>query len=472
MGTETGGRHRRAWVLGAVLAVAALLPAACGTRLTDEEIEAGARTVVVDEGGTGSGTPTAAGSSAVTTPDTVATAGVDPSTGSGSGNVATGPVTTVAPAQGAPSGAPGASCTGKEKPIVIGTVGQQTGVAGAAVGDGPRGVAAWAAEQNAHGGLRCHKIRYIILDDGGDPSRNQALTQQLVEGEGAIAIVQSDAPLSLQGSRAYLEQHKIPVVGSEGGSDAFYAIPTFFPQAPSGKTLAEATARGIADMATADQRQNVAIIACIENPTCHQVGEYAGAAGLRVVYEAQASLTSLDFTSQCNAAKQAGAKLLILGMDPNSINRIGASCRAVNFSPLYAGSSTVVIPSLANDPNLEGLIVPGQAKPWMLGGDPAVAAFQAALKRYAPGVTPSPAALSGWTSAKLFEAAAAALGDQPTSADVLKGLYAIRDNDLGGLTYPITFTAGRPATRVTCWYRVQVKARTFVSPDGGARRCR
>lgn len=471
MGTLTNRTRWRGLRRAVFVAALVTLVAACGTRLSGDEIEAAARSdVVTQDGGAAApgvgGTATTVATDAGTTGDDATTGAAAPSGGS---------ATTVAASSGAGTStgsAATATCTGKEKPIVIGTVGQQTGIAGATIGDGPRGVAAWVADQNARGGLGCHKIRYIILDDGGDPSRNQALTQQLIEREGALALVQSDAPLSLQGSRAYLEQHKIPVVGSEGGSDFFYDIPTFFPQVPSGKTLAEATAAGIADMATPDQRQHVGIIGCIENPTCGQVAEWAAKVGLRVVYEAEASLTSLDFTSQCNAAKQAGAKVFILGMDANSINRIGASCRAVNFYPLYAASSSVVIPSLANDPNLDGLIVPGQAKPWMLSGDPAIAAFHAALKRYAPGVAPSPAALSGWISAKLFEAGAAALGDQPTSGDLLKGLYAIRNNDLGGLTLPLTFTAGRGAPRVACWYRVKLNARAFASTDGGVRRCR
>ena len=465
----------RTW-RGVALVLVAALVAACGTRLSEAEIEAGARTEVIGGARTASGTSESDTTDGAGDGDSAADDGLtgpgaeETGSGSGSGGATSG-------SGGGTDGSPGPAtagegCTGREKPIVIGTVGQQTGVAGAAIGDGPRGVAAWAAEQNAKGGLNCHRIRYIILDDGGDPSRNQALTQQLVEQEGAIAIVHSDAPLSLQGSRAYLERNRIPVIGSEGGSDYFYDIPTFFPQVPSGNVLAEATARGIADMLTPEQRESVAIIGCIENPTCKQVGQNAAKAGLRVVYEAQASLTSLDFTSQCNAAKQAGAKVFVLGMDPNSLNRIGASCRAVNFRPVYAASSSVVIPSLAKDPNLDGLIVPGQAKPWMLTDVPSVAAFQAALARYAPGVTPSPAALSGWTSAKLFERGAAALGDEPTSEDLLKGLYSIRDDDLGELTHPLTFTAGRGAPRVVCWYRVQAREGTFVSTDGGVRRCR
>jgi branched-chain amino acid transport system substrate-binding protein len=298
------------------------------------------------------------------------------------------------------------------------------------------------------------------------------LTQQLVEKEGAIAIVHGNSPLAANGSRAYLEQHNIPVIGTEGGSDFLYSHPNYFPQVASGKELGYITDAGLVGRITPEQRKHVGFISCLENPTCSAPAALASQFDMTVVYNGSASLTTLDFTSQCSAAKQAGAQVFYLGMDPNSIHRIAASCASVNFHPQLVTSASVVLPDMATDPNLDGMLIPAQTKPWMLAGDPAIAEYQAVLARYGPGVGLNGASVSGWTSAKLFELAAASLGDTPTSAALLDALGTIKGNDLGGLTGPLTFTKGQNPPRLACWFLVQVSHGKFISPNDGARQCR
>ena len=61
----------------------------------------------------------------------------------------------------------------------------------------------------------------LAADDGGDPSRNQALTQQLVEQDHVVAFVYNDGPLASEGGAQYLVQHHIPAIGT-GGLEPFY----------------------------------------------------------------------------------------------------------------------------------------------------------------------------------------------------------------------------------------------------------
>jgi hypothetical protein len=73
-----------------------------------------------------------------------------------------------------------------------------------------------------------------------------------------------------------------------------------------------------------------------------------------------------------------------------------------------------------------------------------------------------------------MEAALRATSDPTTSSGILRGLYSIHGNDLGGLTFPITYHQGAPnngGTEAGCRWVVRVQNGRFVSPDSGQRHC-
>ncbi|HWW55231.1 MAG TPA: ABC transporter substrate-binding protein [Acidimicrobiales bacterium] len=375
-----------------------------------------------------------------------------------------------------PSGAAASPCASPKSTIAIGSVGEQSGVAGAAVADGPKAVAAWVQYVNAtQGGVACHPLKYIIADDGGDPSRNQALTEQLVQQDHVLAFVQNDAPLAAAGSESYLVSHDIPVIGSEGAEQFYYQYPNFFPQASSGNALALAVLDGLTKVLTPAQRAHFGALSCIEAAECSNFGKVAaadaGKAGLTLVYNGSASLVAPDFTSQCEAAKQAGATVLGLAMDPNSIHRIGSSCAGVGYHPQLAISGAITTPDLASDLNLAGMMSVVVVAPWTATNIPAVALYQKVLGQYGVGVQLDGSSIEGWASAELFAAGTMNLPDNPTSQDVINGLDTIKNNDLGGLTGPLTFSKGQNAPVETCWWHLQLRNGKFFSPDNGQRAC-
>ena len=73
---------------------------------------------------------------------------------------------------------------------------------------------------------------------------------------------------------------------------------------------------------------------------------------------------------------------------------------------------------------------------------------------------------------KLFEKAAANLPDNPTSEDILRGLWAMRNETLGGLSGPLTFIEGQPAAPLTCYWPVRAKDGKWVAPTGGQGVCK
>ena len=54
-----------------------------------------------------------------------------------------------------------------------------------------------------------------------------------------------------------------------------------------------------------------------------------------------------------------------------------------------------------------------------------------------------------------------------TSAEILKGLYALHGATLGGMAPPLTFHKGKPSP-VDCWYWIRIQHGKFTTPYGTA----
>jgi branched-chain amino acid transport system substrate-binding protein len=369
------------------------------------------------------------------------------------------------------------NCPKQLAPVNIGSVGEQSGLAGAAVANGAQMVSAWAKYVNSLGGLRCHQIKYTIADDGADPSRNSSLTQQLVQQNGVVAFVYNDAPLAANGSLNYLVSHNIPIIGNEGAEQFMYEHPMFFPQADNGSSLVYSSFAAMSPMLSASQRKHLGMIYCIEAAECSIYGKYGAAdtkaTGMHLVYSGAASLTAPDYTSQCLRAKQAGATALFVVLDPNSIHRAAANCRNAGYKGQFVVGSTIVVPDEATDPNLNGTIFGSPVAPWVSTDKPQIKLMNQVLSQYAPGVSPVGSASLGWIAAQLFAYSSTFWPNTNTitSADIINAMDRVKNYDVGGTTGPVTFTKGKNAPQVTCWWQMGMKNGGFFSPNRGARAC-
>jgi branched-chain amino acid transport system substrate-binding protein len=194
--------------------------------------------------------------------------------------------------------------------------------------------------------------------------------------------------------------------------------------------------------------------------------------GLHYVYNGRGSLAASDYSSQCLAAQRAGALSLSIFMDANSIFRVVRSCDAVGYHPQYVIVGTAIVPALRSVPSLDGALITSATIPWMVHGNASVDRFNAVMARFAPGVALDPSATSGWVSAQLFATAVRTLSDNPTSAEILRAMDTIKHNDLGGITQPLTFTAGQNAPQnPVCWWTIKLAGGAWTSPDNGRRTC-
>ena len=97
---------------------------------------------------------------------------------------------------------------------------------------------------------------------------------------------------------------------------------------------------------------------------------------------------------------------------------------------------------------------------------PAVKAANTAINKYYPGLQKpsnifySEVGFMSWVSGVLLETALKAGGltakGTPSAAEVTHGLDSLKGTTLGGLTVPLTFTAGKPHN-VSCWFTVRVQ---------------
>jgi branched-chain amino acid transport system substrate-binding protein len=71
----------------------------------------------------------------------------------------------------------------------------------------------------------------------------------------------------------------------------------------------------------------------------------------------------------------------------------------------------------------------------------------------------------------LARVAAARVGAQPASQDLLNGLWTVHNETLDGLTPPITYTRNQPAPPVECYFLIELRGGRWASSSGDTYAC-
>jgi branched-chain amino acid transport system substrate-binding protein len=481
---------RTSRVLALALA-AVLLLAACGTRLSRSEVRAaaGGGTVTLSEQSIdrlkavvadlvrpapdrAAATDASAGAAVQAAPRPVRAV-------TASSRSAPAATSSVRPDPHAVASAPSTACTGSGVPLRIGQIGNFSGLAGPITAAARTGLAAWVASVNARGGLACHPVVLYSVDDGQDSSKAAAAVQSLTEDKKVQALVGVFSVVSFNGLLSGVNRAKIPVIGGDLAGFSWNSEPYLFPQ---GAGLRDVV-RGGLQQAVADGLTKLALLYCVEADVCTTdakvIPEEMTKAGGSIVYSAPVSLTQTDFTAQCQNAKNAGAQGLRVAADGSTMSRVAQSCAALGYHPKMIGINVAISPAQAADPTIRQntLLVSSANAPWTLDDTPGQSEFRAALKQYAPALTPGPGAMAAWASGKLFQAAVDRLGPeartQPvTTAMILAGLGMIKNETLGGLAPPITFTPNQQAApRLNCVWIELLTTAGWTTPRGSRPLC-
>ena len=250
----------------------------------------------------------------------------------------------------------------------------------------------------------------------------------------------------------------------------------YFPQTASGELIIAAAAYSAAQEAIPAGKKKLSLIMCVEVPACGEVADRvwsnaAPKAGFEIVHKARSSLAQPDFTAQCLAARNAGAEVMLVTLDANSISRLAASCARQGYRPLFGIPSVALADDMKADQNLDGLIGSDTVFPWFQTGTAATDEYAQAMATLGSKIPRAVQPPVGWVSGKLLEKAAGNMPEPPTSEALLHGLWSIRGDDLGGLTNPLTYVENKPPTPVLCYWTVKLSHGSWVSPDGFKRSC-
>jgi branched-chain amino acid transport system substrate-binding protein len=332
--------------------------------------------------------------------------------------------------------------------VPLGNVSTFSGVLGELLSPVRPALETFIASQNACGGLNGHKIKVYFEDDQSDPATAITKVQALIQQKKVLAFVGDIQPLSIDAVIPTINKYGIPMIGGDLVSNTWFDNKLLFPQgAPPG-----AVAYGyLLGATTYHHKKAVGDIWCIEVPrACEQIDrafkELAPDAGATVKKSIQASITAPSYVQQCLDFKSAGVEALALITDAATMNRLARSCEQVQYfpkvmpTPLGVGNEKQF---LTGNKWLGDSYVTMNYFPWFATDTPAQKYFHASVQKYNPGFDMGGAASTGWSSGALLVAAAAQLSTtNPTTADLLKGLWAFQGQkwtELGGLNGPRTF---------------------------------
>jgi branched-chain amino acid transport system substrate-binding protein len=363
--------------------------------------------------------------------------------------------------------------------VPVGQVGTFSGVAGPVTDPARKALAVWAKDINTRGGLACHPVAVYSEDDGGDPSRAAYLVHDLAANRHVIALVANLVPLSSGGFFPALDAAKIPAIGGGSYTTQDFEDRWYFPEGASAKDQVIGIIRDGVELG----HRRLGALYCVEATSCAQSDQYfkdgAAAAGAQVAYNSPASVGQPDYTAQCLNARDAKVDLLGLALDGASIGRVARSCAAIGYHPVIATSAALFGPGQANDPTIRsfGVATTTPEAPWFLDDQPGLRAFHQALARFAPDIQPTGGSLLAWASGELLRAAVDKVSYQaqsgPITADlVMKGLGQIKNETLGGLTGPLSFTPDEAhANSNGCVFYELLSPAGWSAPKGSQREC-
>jgi branched-chain amino acid transport system substrate-binding protein len=336
-------------------------------------------------------------------------------------------------------------------------------------------VLAWAAWENAHGGIDGHSVKIIKMDDSGSATTALAQVTQMIQQDHVVALI-DDSDVDSAWS-TYVQQQGVPVTGGNLASEAMFTSPDFFPVGQTANVLQDGVVAG-------EQKAGITklgIAYCTAVAACAlSAGGLKTAAssdGIKVVYSAKIADAATDYTAPCLAMQQAGADGVSVLSSEAVIESFANSCAAQGFKPKFVETMTSTNNSVIGLAAMQGTIEVDPDVPSTDTTVPGIAAMNAALNQYEPGTTTSkdwgPGETDAWAAGVLFADAAQAanLGSNPTPAQLINGLYALPHNDtLGGITPPLNYQRGK-ATTVVCWFYAQIENHQYTAPYGSAPSC-
>jgi branched-chain amino acid transport system substrate-binding protein len=304
---------------------------------------------------------------------------------------------------------------------------------------------AWQKWVNTEmGGIGGHPVQVTVVDDKEDPATGLAAAKDLVEGKHVVAIV-GEGSVTTPAWADYMLQKQVPVIGGSADFAPAWTNPMFFPLGVNGVT-ANFT---VGDLAKKVGAKKAGLVYCAEVAQCKALTGLIKPGltrnNIQFVGGFAISATAPSYTSQCLQLHSAGADLVEVATSSPSFGRIVQDCKRQGYTPKWLTTPGAEQVGFAS--KLPGDVV-GYSPNFPYWADfPAAAQYRDVMGKYAKsGAWQAEDGTQAWTSFELLrQKVLPHPSANPTSKDVLAGLYALHDENLGGLmANKVTFTPGKP----------------------------
>ena len=478
---------RRPRLTSALFAVAAL-SSACGSLQPHEDIvraagggsdrgavqegltDAGSTTGGSVDSTTGTGTSGTSGSGATGTSSTGGT--ISPATSGSTGGSAAGTATGATGISGT-TGTTGTTGSDQQdhSTITIGNVSTTSGIAGGAQRPGVVGLQAWVQYVNAKGGINGHPVRLIARDDQSDPNQNAAYTQALVEQSKVVAFVSNWASQTQQASAGFLKSKNVPVIGGDHTAQGSWGVnPMFFPVASVLDAAVSNGVSGLGRVAVPQGKKNLGVFVCAESAICTHGADIAKKVapkfGFTQVYTGSASFASPGYTAECLNMKSKNVEALIVIFPASATRNIARDCAQQGVKMIYALANGVMEGDFNKDPSFEGSAITQTVFPFAGSNAAPAVEYANAMRKYAPNQISNPASASGWAAGKAFGEAVQRVKGPVTTAKLLAALHSFKNETIGGVTIPLTYSNG-PIVPRPCYFLSVIKSGAYVPQNGG-----
>jgi branched-chain amino acid transport system substrate-binding protein len=354
--------------------------------------------------------------------------------------------------------------------VKIGQVGTFSGVIGAVAAPGTKTLGAWVAYTNAHGGLNGHPIKLIVGDDQGDPSSTMTLTKRMVETDGILTMVSNINAFAFEPVERYTREKGIPLIGGDGMDPGWGTSTNAFPVM---QTQVAQAMKGL-EAAVKAGTEKIGIVYCVEaSSLCSYYVQEAkkSSVGSHVVQDYQVSMVAPSYTGQCLRLKNGGVDTLWVLLDGAGVARVIRDCAAQNYHPKLFVMSLNVTADVVKDPNLAGALVPGGTFVPTTPGVPAIEKYRQVMATYAPTLGIAGVTSFSWAGGELLGLVGRNLSANPTSAELYEALWKVKNETLGGLTVPLTFSKGKAPQIQNCYFLWAIKDGQFAAPNGTKPTC-
>lgn len=344
-----------------------------------------------------------------------------------------------------------------------------------------KGVQSYINKTNADGGINGRKIDFKYYDDGWDAQRGKAKIKQLVEQDKVFMLVSVPSSNGLDAAASYLDQKRVPVIGTSGLIETQFRSNM---QWPIGTSTRSSARIGLLDIAQRLNAKNVALVwldllAGYEAKDAIQKAlrrRFAGFSPDSLVADRRIGISEPSFESVWNdiqnQARSHGVAdgrpdFIFLAIDPTNAVKAMQAAQRLGFKPKigWGGAAPIFLDLvLENAPYAvqTGLYAGTSFFPPIpeFNNIPAVQTFTQTVRRYYADVdVANPYLQGGYAGAALAIDLLKRLGACVTRKDLIAAANNLTNYSAAGLTKSLTYRPlGTPPQHYGNTYGLVVQA--------------